>query len=58
MKEEIGDPFCGEGFLSGAENHPLSKSMADHDQKRVKVGREGEVHDEIAGDLLEWADGS
>ena len=32
VKEETGNPFCSDGFLSGAENHPLSKSMVNHDQ--------------------------
>ena len=33
MEEEIGDPFCSDGFLGRAKNHPLSKPMVDHDQK-------------------------
>ena len=31
VKEEIGDSFSGDNFISGAENHPLSKPMVDHD---------------------------
>ena len=58
VKEEIDDPFCGDGFLSGAENHPLSKPMVDHDQKRVEAVGEGKVGDKITGDLLERAGGS
>ena len=50
VKEEIGNPFCSDGFLSGAENHPLSKSMVNHDQKRAKAAGEGKVSDEITGD--------
>ena len=52
VKEENSDPFCSDGFPSGAENHPLSKSMVDHSQKRVKAIGEGKVGDEITGDLL------
>ena len=33
MEEEVGNSFCGDGFLDRAENHPLSKAMVDHDQK-------------------------
>ena len=33
MEEEVDDPFCGDGLLGRAENHPLSKAMVDHDQK-------------------------
>ena len=33
MEEEVGDPFCCDGFLGRAENHPLSKAMVDHDKK-------------------------
>ena len=40
MKEEIGDPFCSDGIFCGAENHPLSKPMVDHDQKRIKASVE------------------
>ena len=58
MEEEVGDSFCGDGFLDRAENHPLSKSMVDHDQKRVKTGRKGKVSDKIIGDLLKRAGGS
>ena len=52
---EVDFNFCGDGFLSGAENHPLSKPMVNHDQKRVKAIEEGKVSDEITGDLLEQA---
>ena len=48
---------CGNDFLCGAKNHPFSKSMVDHNKKRVKGVRKGKVSDEIAGDLLEWASG-
>ena len=58
VKEEVSNSFCGDGFLGRAENHPLSKPMANHNQKGVKACREGKVSDEIAGDLLEGADGS
>ena len=44
-----------DGFLSGAENYPLSKAMVDHDQQRVKVRRGGEVGDKVTRDLLEGA---
>ena len=33
VEEEVGDFFRCDGFLGGAENHPLSKAMVDHDQK-------------------------
>ena len=58
MKEESGDPFCSDGFLSGAENHPLSKPMVGHDQKRVKAIRKKKVSDKIVGDLLEQVSGN
>ena len=58
VEEEVGDSFCGDGFLGRAENHPLSKPMVDHNQKQVKASGEGKVGDEIAGDLLERAGGS
>jgi len=53
VEEKGGDSFSGDGFLSGAENYPLSKAMVYHDQERIKAGGGGEVGDQIAGDLLE-----
>ena len=52
MEEEVGNSFCDNGFLGRAENHPLSKSMVDHNQRRVKASGEGKVGDKITGDLL------
>ena len=57
VNEESGDPFRSDGFLYGAENHPLSKPMVNHIQKRVKAIGRGKVSDEITGDLLEQASG-
>ena len=51
-EEQGGDSGGVDGFLGGAENHPLSKPMVDHDQKGIKTVREGKVGDQIAGDLL------
>ena len=33
MEEEVGNSFFSDGFLGRAENHPLSKSMVNHDQE-------------------------
>ena len=57
VEKEGGDSLGGDGFLGGAKNYPLSKPMVDHDQERVKAQGDGEVSDEIAGDLLEGARG-
>ena len=57
MEEKGGDSFGGDGFLSGAENYPLSKAMVYHDQKGIKARGGGKVGDQIAGDLLERAGG-
>ena len=37
VEKEGGDSFGGDRFLGRAKNYPLSKSMVDHDQERVKV---------------------
>ena len=55
VEKECGDAFGGDVFLCGAENHPLSKPMVDHDQKGIEAGGRGEVGDKVAGDLLEGA---
>ena len=53
VEKERNDPFGSDIFLCGTENHPLSKSMVDHDQKRVKACGQGKVGNEVTGDLLE-----
>ena len=55
MEKECGNAFRGDVFLCGAENHPLSKPMVDHDQKGIEAGGRGEVGDKVTGDLLEGA---
>ena len=52
-EEQGGNSSSVDGFLGRAENHPLSKSMVDHDQKSIKTIGKGEVSDQITGDLLE-----
>ena len=53
MEKEGSYPFCGDGFLSGAENYLLCKAMADNDQQRIKAGGDREVSDKITKNLLE-----
>ena len=55
VEEKGGNPFSSNGFLSRAENHPLSKPMVDHDQERVKACGDREIRDQITGDLLKGA---
>ena len=55
MEKECSNAFRSVVFLSGTENHPLSKPMVDHDQKGIETGGRGEVGDKVAGDLLEGA---
>ena len=57
MEKESGYSLGGDRFLGGAENYPLCKAMVDHDQQGVKAGGDGEVGDQVAGDLLEGARG-
>jgi len=45
VEEKGGDSFGGDGFLSGAENYPLSKTMVYHDQERIEAGGGGKVGD-------------
>ena len=53
VEKEGSYPFSGDVFLCGTENHPLSKPMVDHNQKRVKARGRGKVGDKVTGDLLE-----
>ena len=36
VKKELGDPGCVNSFVTRSKNYPLSKTMVDHDQDRVK----------------------
>ena len=53
VEKEGGNSLGGDGFLSGAKNHPLRKPMVNHDQERIKAQGERKVSDEVTGDLLE-----
>ena len=57
VEKEGGDSLSGDGFLSGAKNHPLCKPMVDHDQERIEARGNRKISDKIAGDLLEGARG-
>ena len=58
MEKEGGNSLSGDRFLGRAKNHPLSKSMVDHNQERVEARGGREIGDKIAGDLLERAGGN
>ena len=53
VEKEDGNPFCSDHLLCGAENYPLSKSMVNHNQERVKAREGWQVSDEVTRDLLE-----
>ena len=57
MEKEGGNPFGSNGFLGRAKNHPLSKSMVDHNQERIEARGDREIRDKIAGNLLEGVRG-
>ena len=57
VEKERGDSLGGDGFLSRAKNHPLSKPMVYHDQERIKAHGDREIRDKITGDLLERVGG-
>jgi len=44
-------------FVTRDENHPLHKPMVDHDQHRIKTGRQQQIRDHVARDLLERVGG-
>ena len=48
MEKEGGDSLSGDGFLSRAKNHPLSKPMVYHDQERIEAHGDREICDKIA----------
>ena len=58
VKKEGSDSFGSDGFLSRAKNCPLRKPMVYHNHERIKACGDREIHDEIAGDLLERMGGN
>ena len=55
LEKDLGYVRGGGGFVTGAENYPLRKSMVYHDQNGVVSPGDGEVGDQIHGYLLERA---
>ena len=53
VEKESSYSFCGDGFLNGAENYLIYKTIVNHDQQGVKARGNGEVGDKVARDLLE-----
>jgi hypothetical protein len=53
FEKEFGDAFCGDGFVTGTENYPLHKPMVDHNHDRIKTRGDGEVGNEVNGELSE-----
>ena len=51
------ESLSGDRSLGRAQNHPLSKPMVYHDQERIKARGNGEVRDEITGNLLKGTGG-
>ena len=52
-KKECSYSLNGDGLLCGAENYPLCKPVVNHNQQTIKAGRDREVGDQVARDLLE-----
>ena len=53
VKKELGDPSCINGFVTRSKNYPLSKTMVDHDQNKVKSQGRWKVGNEVNRELLE-----
>ena len=53
VEKEGSYPFGSDGFLCGAENHPLCKAMVNHNQQGIETRGDREVSDEVTRDLLE-----
>ena len=53
VKKELGDPGCINSFVTRSKNYPLSKTMVDHDQDRVKGRGRWEFGNEVDRELLE-----
>ena len=53
VKKELGDPGYVNGFVTRGKNYPLSKTMVDHDQNKVKSQGRWKVGNEVNRELLE-----
>ena len=55
LKKDLGNVRHKGSFVAGVENYPLQKTMVYHNQNRIVAMREGKIHDEVHGNLLEEA---
>ena len=53
VKKELGNPGCVNGFATRSKNYPLSKTMVNHDQDRIKSRGRWKVSNEVDRELLE-----
>ena len=53
MEKEGCNPFSSNSLLGGTKNHPLTKAVVHHDQKRVKPRGKGEVCNKVTEYLVE-----
>ena len=55
LKKDVCDVHSRGSFVTGMENYPFRKAMVDHNQDQIITVGDGEISDEIHGDLLEGA---
>ena len=53
-KKKLGDAGSINVFGTGSENYPLHRAMVNHNHQGIMAGRQGEISDEVDGELLEW----
>ena len=55
LKKDLSNVHSRGSFVARAENYPLRKTMVYHNQNRIMATGDGEVCDEVHGNLLERA---
>ena len=53
-KEKLGNASSIDVFETGSKDYPLHKAVVDHDHQGIMAGRQGEIGDEVNGELPEW----
>ena len=53
-KKKLGNAGSINVFGTGSKDYPLRKAVVDHDHQGIMAGGQGEIGDEVNGELPEW----
>ena len=53
-KKELGNAGSINFFGTGSKNYPLREAVVDHNHQGIMASGQGEIGDEVNGELPEW----